>query len=115
FSGPRAARISGHVAISIATTAAGLVAIGLAARFYRWAADRSPRALAAGLALLAIGADLANRLVLPRLYGWFHATLSVLTLALFVLAARLRLHGSRRRAVAAALAAVGAWSFAPYA
>jgi arylsulfatase A-like enzyme len=108
FSGPRAAHIPAHGLISAAVIGAGLIAIWLAAAVYIRVGRPFPRALAAALALVAIGADAANRWVLPRLYGWFHTTLSVLTLALFVLAARLRVGGERRRlAVAALVTALG--------
>jgi arylsulfatase A-like enzyme len=103
FSGRRAAGIAAHGAISAGVIVGGLAAIRLAAWIYMRYGDRYPRALAGALALVAVGADAANRWVLPRLYGWFHATLSVVTLAGFVLAARLRVHPGRRRAIAAAL------------
>ncbi|HEY7372986.1 MAG TPA: sulfatase-like hydrolase/transferase [Polyangia bacterium] len=114
FSGPRAARIPAHAAISIGAVAAGLLALRLAVAGYRWIGARSPGALAAGLALIGVGADAANRWVLPRLYGWFHATLSALTLLAFVLAARLVVRGSRRRVAAAALVTAAACGFALY-
>jgi len=106
FSGPRAARIGGHGLISAGVAAAGLAAIWFAAGIYRRLGARAPRALASVLALVAIAADLANRWVLPRLYAWFHVTLSVATLALAVLAVRLSLSASRRRVVVGALLAV---------
>ena len=112
FSGPRAARIPGHAAISIAAVGVGLVAIRLAASVYVRLGERSPRALAGALALLGIGAAAANRFVLPRLYGWFHVTLSVATVVLFILAARLRVHAARRRLVISAAVAVAACAFA---
>jgi arylsulfatase A-like enzyme len=105
FSGPRAARIAGHGAMSVAVIGAGLVAIGLGASLYRRLGTRAPRTIAAALALVGIGADLANRFVLPRLYGWFHVTLSVATVSLLVLAARLRVSVSQRRLVTAAIVA----------
>jgi arylsulfatase A-like enzyme len=114
FSGPRAARIPAHAAISIGAVVAALLAIRLAVAAYVRLGDRVPRLLAGALALAGVGADLANRFVLPRLYGWFHATLSALTLALFVLAARPVVRGARRRAVIAALVTAGACGFALY-
>ncbi len=105
FSGPRAAHIAGHGAISVAAIAAGLVAIRLAVGLYRRLGARAPRAVAAALALVGLGADLANRFVLPRLYGWFHATLSLVTVALLVLAVRLRVRASQRRLAVAAIVA----------
>ncbi|HMF44565.1 MAG TPA: sulfatase-like hydrolase/transferase, partial [Polyangia bacterium] len=114
FAGPKAAHIPAHGVLSIALVVAGLLAVWLAAGFYARLGQWAPRALAMGLALGAVGADLANRFVLPRLYGWFHATLAVLTLMSFVLAARLRLRGSGRRAISSALVAAGACAFALY-
>src|SRR5205085_3781227 len=46
--------------------------------------------------------------VLPRLYGWFHVTLSVTTVVLFIVAARLRVRAGRRRAVTIAAIAAAA-------
>jgi arylsulfatase A-like enzyme len=111
FSGRRAAGIAAHGLISAAIIAAGLLAVRLAAWVYaRWG-GRFPRAMVGALALVAIGADAANRWVLPRLYGWFHATLSVVTLVAFVLAARLRVRlpqpGRRRLIVAGLVTAAG--------
>ena len=103
FSGPRAARIPAHGLISAGVIVAGLLAVRFLVWSYTWLGSRFPRALAAALALVAIGADAANRWVLPRLYGWFHATLSVVTLAAFVFAARLGARAGRRRLIAAAL------------
>jgi arylsulfatase A-like enzyme/HEAT repeat protein len=109
FSGPRAAHIPAHGAISLAIAAFGLAAIWLVSVVYSRAGRRAPGALAVALALAGVGADVANRFVLPRLYGWFHVTLSVATVALFMLAMRLRLRTGRPRVVmvAAVVAAAG--------
>ena len=55
----------------------------------------------APLALFAAGAgcQIANRLVLPRLYPWFHLSLAAATLVAFVLAVRLRTRGGRAAGV----------------
>ena len=108
FSGPRAARIPAHGLISVAVAGVILAKIWLGARVYSRLAERFPRALGVGLALAGVGAAAANRWVLPRLYGWFHVTLSVLTAVMFVLAVRPRVRGARRPLLAAAfLAAAG--------
>jgi arylsulfatase A-like enzyme len=58
---------------------------------------RSGVAVTAGLGLLvfAAGAEQANRVVLPRLYPWFHLSLGLLTVAACVLAVRAALCGWR--------------------
>ncbi|HXU05057.1 MAG TPA: sulfatase-like hydrolase/transferase [Polyangia bacterium] len=114
FSGPRAARIPAHAAISIAVVVIGLAAIALAAVAFVRLGSRAPRALSIALGLAGIGAAAANRFLFPRLYGWFHVTLSVATMALFVLAARLRAREGRRPLVivSAAVAAVAGCAFA---
>jgi arylsulfatase A-like enzyme/HEAT repeat protein len=100
FEGHRAASVPGHQAISVALAAAGLAAVGWAARRY---ARRLDAGVPAGwsspvlsLVLAGIGFHAANRLVLPRLYQWFHLTLAVATLMAFVLAVRLRVRAGRR-------------------
>ncbi len=103
FSGRAAARIPAHGLISAGVIVAGLLAVRLLVWIYARLGSRFPRALTTALALGAIGADAANRWVLPRLYGWFHATLSVVTLAAFVFAARLGARAGRRRLIVAAL------------
>jgi arylsulfatase A-like enzyme len=108
FSGPRAAHIPAHGAISAGAIAVGLLAIWIAAAVYARVGARAPRALAGMLALFAVGADAANRFVLPRLYAWFHVTLSVATVALFLIAVRLRLRAGRPRAVTVAALAAAA-------
>jgi arylsulfatase A-like enzyme/HEAT repeat protein len=108
FSGPKAAHIPAHGALSVAAVVLGLAAIWIASAVYVNVGTRAGRPLSGALGLAAVGADLANRFVLPRLYGWFHITLSVTTVALFVLAARLRLRAGRRRAVTVAALAAAA-------
>ncbi|HET6147430.1 MAG TPA: sulfatase-like hydrolase/transferase [Polyangia bacterium] len=101
FTGHRAAAIPGRQAISL------ILAIGGVVLIYRGAgwlgaqvadaagaggdagARRRARRTAVGLAAAAIALHLANREVLPRLYGWFHATLAVLTFVLVLVAARI--------------------------
>ncbi|HSY38754.1 MAG TPA: sulfatase, partial [Polyangia bacterium] len=48
---------------------------------------------------LGAGCQLANRLVLPRLYPWFHLSLAAATLVAFVLAVRLLARGGRAAGV----------------
>jgi arylsulfatase A-like enzyme len=100
FEGHRAASVPGHRAVSVVLGLAALAAVGWAARRY---ARRLPGGEAAGrsgpdawtLLLAGIGCHVANRLVLPRLYHWFHLTLGAATLVTFVLALRLRARGGR--------------------
>jgi len=118
FAGHRAASLPGHAAISAALALGGLFAVGWSARAYARRAARaaSPaRPRLAPLVLLAAGVacQLANRLVLPRLYPWFHLSLAAATVAAFVLGLRLVLRGARTApavllVVAAAAACGGA-------
>jgi arylsulfatase A-like enzyme/HEAT repeat protein len=125
FTGHRAASLSGHHAISIGLAVVALLAVaklaGLYARRLVRATEttRRPGAVASALLLVAVGCELANRLVLPRLYHWFHLSLAAATLVAFVLATRLLVQGGRRRrtaflaavtaaACAASLVALGA-------
>ncbi len=117
FAGHRAASVPGHQAISLGLGAAALAAVG-------WAARRYARRLRAGegragspvpvlvLFLVGAGCQLANRLVLPRLYQWFHLTLAVATLLAFVLALRVRARGWRGARVGLLVAAAVAGSVA---
>jgi arylsulfatase A-like enzyme/HEAT repeat protein len=133
FTGHRAAQIPGRRLISLAlfaVAAAGVyLASGWASRAIagasacRGSVARRARArsfaVAAALVVAAVGLHLVNRQLLPRLYGWFHATLAALTFALALLAARLagaaRARGPappRRLALAALLVvAVTGYSF----
>jgi hypothetical protein len=105
FSGARAARVPGHAAISVVLALAGLAAVGLLAVAYR----RLPRTWVGAVALFAVAAacQRANVVVLPRLYPWFHATLSLATLASAVLAVGF-LPAASRRVGAIAVAAAAA-------
>lgn len=95
FAGRKAASIPGNRYISFAIVALGLAAVYLLARGYRrlltsaGATAGLTRASAALLFVLAAGIHVANVTVLPRLYPWFHATLSVVTFVALLLAARL--------------------------
>jgi arylsulfatase A-like enzyme/HEAT repeat protein len=97
FTGPKAARIPAHVALSVGLALVGTAALFALARAYGRVllAASTPsgraRAVAVTLALVVAGiaAHVANRLVLPRLYAWFHATLALATFVLGFLAARL--------------------------
>ena len=103
FTGHRAASVPAHGVISAALALGVLFAVGWGARLYRGqlaraqAATRRARLAPAPLALFALGAgcQIANRLVLPRLYPWFHLSLAAATLVAFVLAVRLRARGGR--------------------
>ncbi|HXJ20238.1 MAG TPA: sulfatase-like hydrolase/transferase [Polyangia bacterium] len=93
FSGHLAASLPGHQAVSVVLAAAGVGAVFLVARSYarRLARPAPGLLLTLGWAAVALVAEAANRLVLPRLYGWFHHTLAAVTLVAAVLAARPRL------------------------
>ena len=104
FAGHRAAQVPGRRALSVVLAAAAVALSYVAAGRVldrlppsTPAAPPSPgrrglvrrRPLAALLLLvIAAGLHLANRDVLPRLYGWFHASLAALTFLLLLLAAR---------------------------
>jgi arylsulfatase A-like enzyme len=93
FAGAQASRVPGHQAISVALALVGCALIALLARGYlrllAGPSRRPPLVGAAALVALAVATYWANRNILPRLYPWFHATLSVVFLAAAVLAARL--------------------------
>src|SRR5262249_45179203 len=106
-----------HRALSVAIAIACLAAVYLAVRAYRrllgWG-QAGRRGASTALLGAALGAHLCNRFVLPRLYGWFHLTLSLITLVLAVAAARLLPDVGRRLRlpVLAAVAALACgWSF----
>jgi arylsulfatase A-like enzyme/HEAT repeat protein len=91
FTGHLAASLPGHQAISVVLAA---LAVGatfvLARRYARVVAGQGSRRVAvASCVLVASIAELANRVVLPRLYVWFHQTLAAVTLAAAVAAVRL--------------------------
>src|SRR6185436_19922449 len=105
FTGHRAAAIPGRQAISLVLASAGVVLVyrgagWLGARVADAAgagagpgvdagARRRARATALSLVAAALALHLVNREVLPRLYGWFHATLALLTFVLALVAARI--------------------------
>ncbi len=114
FTGTKASKVPGHLALSVVLSFMGLAAIGFVARrLARLANGGSRRALAAtalGLLALAAAADVANRRVLPRLYPWFHLTMSVVFVVAVVIAVRflLALRGRRADRRPAALVAAAA-------
>ena len=101
FRGHRAASVPAHQTLSVLLallgTAAVFVAAGRLRRLLaRLDAGRGPSGpglvvLVVGLAAVAAACELANQLLLPRLYSWFHAGLAVMTAAAALLAARLAL------------------------
>ena len=105
FAGPQAAKVPAHGALSVALAALGLAAVyGLARGYGRLlAAGRARATIAAGLYASTLAAALANHFVLPRLYGWFHDTLSIATFALALCGAR----AAVRRAPGGRLVALG--------
>ncbi len=112
FHGHRAARIPAHQLLSVALVLLGAAGIWGAVTVWAWllpraevigegtatSAGKRVRLLGAGLALLiaALVAGRANRTILPRLYHWFHLSLSLVQLVLCILAARLFLAMGRR-------------------
>ncbi len=113
FTGHLAASIPGHGILSVVMAAFGTVAVYLfAARYRRWLERDRTRAFALSLTAVAVAAAFANRSVLPRLYPWFHETLSVVTVAACCPRPTPDGPKSRRIKVVAAAALVGplAWS-----
>jgi arylsulfatase A-like enzyme len=120
FAGPKASRVPAHGAISVAVGLAVLAGVFGAAREFaaqlaRTRAGRGrvgARLVSAALVVLALAAHGANRVVLPRLYPWFHLTLALLTGALALAgaglfsASRVRTRRALAPVVAAAVAAV---------
>ena len=108
FTGHLAASIPGHRILSVVMAALGTGAVYLfAARYRRWLERDRTRARALSLAAIAVVAAFANRWVLPRLYPWFHQTLSVVTVAACILGVRLMVRHPRRLLVVAGAALVG--------
>jgi arylsulfatase A-like enzyme len=112
FAGAKASRVAGHQAISVALVLLMLVLLALAGSLWqRLLVSLEGRsgasvALALGLVAAAAGAEQADRMVLPRLYPWFHLSLGLLSVAACVLAALAVLRGRAwRRKGATALAA----------
>jgi arylsulfatase A-like enzyme/HEAT repeat protein len=112
FAGAKASRVAGHQAISVVLVLLMLVLVGLAGSLWQRLLDymegRAGTSAAVGLGLVAAAAGLeqANRVVLPRLYPWFHLSLGLFSVAACVLVMRSVL-GSRawQRKGAVALAA----------
>jgi arylsulfatase A-like enzyme len=99
FTGHLAASLPGHQAVSVVLAA---VAVGAVFLVGRWMARRLARPLPTvllglGWTAVALATEAANRLILPRLYGWFHKTLAAATLVAGVMAARSILRERRAR------------------
>jgi arylsulfatase A-like enzyme len=97
FGGGKASKIPGRVFISLALAAVGLALVFLGARSLARTLARLPgrpggRSVAlligAATALLAGAIHLANVMILPRLYPWFHLTLALLFVLVLVLGGR---------------------------
>jgi arylsulfatase A-like enzyme/HEAT repeat protein len=118
FTGHQAASVPAHGAISAVIVVGALLAVAWAARVYRGRLARAEaattRSWMAPLAFFAAGAgcQIANRVVLPRLYHWFHLSLAAATLLAFVLAVRLVARGGRTSRVALLAGAVAIACFA---
>ena len=106
FAGPSAAKIPGHAVISVVLARAAAAATDFAARALDrlLARARIPWRAIVAVAVLAIVCGLGNRFVLPRLYGWFHETLSIATFILAIVLVRLAV-GWRVKPVRPALVA----------
>ncbi|HEY8923454.1 MAG TPA: sulfatase, partial [Polyangia bacterium] len=94
FAGRRAALVPGRSLISAAGVAVGVAATFWFSRAYgRLLAPRTTRARraiwAGGLVGVAVLAEVANTVVLPRLYPWFHAAMAGVTGLGALLASRL--------------------------
>ena len=112
FHGTQAARIPGHQLLSVGLITAGAAAIWIAVTLWgRLLARAEPAGgdptapirtrtlnlvIGVALVLAALAAGWANRNVLPRLYPWFHLTLTLASLLACVLAVRLLLGLGRR-------------------
>jgi arylsulfatase A-like enzyme len=118
FAGPRAAHFPAHQVISVGLGVLGTaVAFCLVRAYRRVLASGAPAPrLAFVLLAVALAAHAVNRLVLPRLYGWFHASLALATFVLMFAGAVLVLpvaaEPRRCRRAAAWLTAVAAGSVA---
>ncbi|HEY5090167.1 MAG TPA: hypothetical protein VIK30_09360, partial [Polyangia bacterium] len=104
FAGHQAAGVPGHRAISFVLALGGVAAVyGLARAYGRRLASVPAsfrQALPVVLLVLAVGCQIANRFVLPRLYGWFHLTLGATTVVSLLLGVRLGTRVGRRWRVA---------------
>ncbi|HEY4392946.1 MAG TPA: sulfatase-like hydrolase/transferase, partial [Polyangia bacterium] len=100
FTGHRAATLPGRSLLSAGLSLGGVAAVFLLGRlFRRFAARLSVERPAPSARWLVVGAlvgtclasEIANQLVLPRLYPWFHSALAVVTGLAALLTARLLL------------------------
>jgi arylsulfatase A-like enzyme len=122
FGGAKAARLPGHQAISLALVSLVLVSVGLFGNLWQrlmshlegGSRRRLAISIAAGLLASAAACEQTNRVVLPRLYPWFHLSLGLCTVAACVLAVRAHLTGpfSFRRRGHAVLLVVSAMAVA---
>jgi arylsulfatase A-like enzyme len=114
FAGPQARTLPFRHGLSVLVALLGIAGVALAAAIYRRLLQtRAPvrGALVAVLATIAALAFVANRVVLPRLYPWFHATLALVVVVAVVLAARAVLAGPLRARLSTALVALAAVVF----
>jgi arylsulfatase A-like enzyme len=114
FAGAKASRVPGHQAISVVLVLMMLVLVALAGSLWQrllvyleGVPGRVSTTVTTGIGLLVVAAvaEQANRVVLPRLYPWFHVSLGLLSVVACVLAARAVLRGrawGRRGTVALA-------------
>jgi hypothetical protein len=88
FTGHRAAALAGRSALSVGLTVGGVATMFFLGRAFRRFAARlfverpAPAArwvVVGTLVGTALASEVANQLVLPRLYPWFHAALAVVT------------------------------------
>jgi arylsulfatase A-like enzyme len=115
FAGPRASQFPVHRFISALLVGAGLAGAFVATHLYLRVLRSRPSLRRLGvtvLLLVALALHHASARILPRLYPWFHVSVSLLFLAAMVAAVRLALGpqpplGGRRAAVVTALGAVG--------
>ncbi len=112
FRGTQASRIRAHGLLSILLVGVGGASLWLAVTLWSRLLARArpktrgitgggdrrygPIVIACLLIVAEVGAGWANRAVLPRLYGWFHVSLSLFQLASCILAIRLLLEMRRR-------------------
>jgi arylsulfatase A-like enzyme len=105
FQGPQASRIPGRRWLSVGLIVLALAALWLSVTLARWLLGRAEPSSPAGsgerrdrrwvlvagsvAAAAALAMSWANLRILPRLYHWFHLSLSILGLVLCLLAVRL--------------------------
>ncbi len=99
-------------AVVVAAAAAAWWLVPMAARTWR----RFPRGFALSCAVVTVGLEIVNQLVLPRLYPAFHVALSVLAVVLFAWVGRPLVDALSRRALlgAAGIVALLAIGASPY-